>query len=289
MNVLDLRGPDFLMFYLALIGIATVAAVALRFWLRGPGGEAPHFVANLDPYEVAYLSGGPRTVIDAAIASLVQADTLTVASGARLKTNGNLPPNAAPMERAVYDQIVGGDPTIGRLRRRARSLTDGIAGRLRAADLALMSGQAALARLLPFLLMLAVFAIGVTKVQVGISRNKPVTFLVILCLFTLVVAIQFAARAVFRTRAGDRILRTLRLRNAALQISVATASHRVAHTDVALALALFGPMILSSGPLLALRQALRPPSSGGSGCGGGSSCGGGGGCGGGGCGGCGGG
>ena len=45
MNVFDLRGPEFLLFYFFLVVFCFIAALILRWWLRAPGGgwgrEAP--------------------------------------------------------------------------------------------------------------------------------------------------------------------------------------------------------------------------------------------------------
>jgi hypothetical protein len=94
----------------------------------------------------------------------------------------------------------------------------------------------------------------------------------------------------FRSRRGDNALRELRSRNMGLRQTVVAKPSRVAPDDLSLAVALYGASVLQTGPLVALRQALRPPpsnnsSSGSSSCSSGGGCGGG--CGGGGCGGCG--
>ena len=70
-NVLDLRGPEFLELYVALLAAALVVAFVMRWLLRGPGGEVPRFVARLEPLEVACLARGPQGVADAIITDLV--------------------------------------------------------------------------------------------------------------------------------------------------------------------------------------------------------------------------
>jgi hypothetical protein len=97
-------------------------------------------------------------------------------------------------------------------------------------------------------------------------------------------------KAPFRSRRGDKALRVLRKRNMGLRQTVVAKPSRVAPDDLSLAVALYGASVLQTGPLVALRQALRPPpsndsSSGSSSCSSSGGCGGG--CGGGGCGGCG--
>jgi uncharacterized protein (TIGR04222 family) len=148
---------------------------------------------------------------------------------------------------------------------------------------------AALARVLPLVLVLLVPLFGVVKIFVGISRDRPVTILVVLCIFSVIVAFGGFGRSVYRSRRGDRALGQLKEANAALQFQAGRRIENLAGDDLVLALGLFGMAILAGGPMAGLQTALKPPVNS-SGCGGGcgsSGCGGGG-CGGGGCGGCGG-
>jgi len=127
-----------------------------------------------------------------------------------------------------------------------------------------------MARGIPAVLMAMVFVVGAVKVGIGLSRGRPVIFLILLCLPTIGIAISFLAKPVFRTRAGDRMMSQLRQQNAALRTAASTAPQRLANVDLALAIALFGPTILSTGDLLSLRQAIWPVNTswgGGGGCG----------------------
>lgn len=139
----------------------------------------------------------------------------------------------------------------------------------------------------------ACFALGVTKVGVGLARGRPVGVLVALLVLTAFAAVALRWRPPLRTRLGDRVVAVLRRRHANLRGPRAGAGAR-GGADVALAVALFGGAALVANALPELRSALRyhpaysASSSGdgsGSSCGASSSCGGGGG----GCGGCGGG
>jgi hypothetical protein len=137
------------------------------------------------------------------------------------------------------------------------------------------------------------------KVMVGLSRDKPVGFLVLASVATTILSFAVFSRRPHRTRRGDAALRGLQSKNATLRTNVL----QVGPEALVLGVALFGLSFLGDSNLEFLSKALRPRNSGsfgtsgcgGSGCGGGSSCGGsscgGGGCGGGcgGCGGCGGG
>ncbi len=154
------------------------------------------------------------------------------------------------------------------------------------------------ARVYPTLLVVALLGLGMAKIVVGVSRDKPVGFLIMLCFILVLVAMQLFEGKSFRrpwgnrTRFGDRALTVMRDRH---QRPTSVDDH---DPQLPMLIALFGVQILAGSSLTDLRTLLMPtPSSAyadsggggdtgiGSGCSGGSSCGGGGG----GCGGCGGG
>src|SRR5579862_510756 len=131
MNVFDLRGPDFLSFFLVLLGLMFVAALLLRWGLRGPGGDMSHLVPSLDATEAAYLAGGPKMVVDTALAGLVHGGAIKLQrSSGTFSVNGPLIGNPNPVERAVYGLIERGTDKLSSLRACARSLTKNTAERL---------------------------------------------------------------------------------------------------------------------------------------------------------------
>jgi len=146
-------------------------------------------------------------------------------------------------------------------------------------------------RTLPALVILAGAVLGGIRLALGIAAGHAVGYLIALLVVTGVIALFFLAHTPNpRSHRGDRLVRNLRRTNAALRTSAAAAAAGLAGADLALAVGLWGPAILSGSPLDDVRRLLRPPGSsdGGSSDGGssdsGSSCGGsscGGGCGGG--------
>jgi len=116
--------------------------------------------------------------------------------------------------------------------------------------------------------------LGLGKVVVGMSRGKPIGFLAVMIVISIVIGLFFLS-APFSTVAGKAVLAKTREQNA-------RASRAPQEWELMLAVALTGAVVLSGTPYAAVRMR----SDGGSGCG--SGCGGGG-DGGGGCGGCGGG
>ena len=101
-NPFDLRGTEFLKLYIVLFFVALAAAILLRRWARRdmpPSTTAP---PELDAYEVAYLAGGMRRAVNAAIASLINQGHLEVISSSppRFSQPGAAPEEMHPFERA---------------------------------------------------------------------------------------------------------------------------------------------------------------------------------------------
>src|SRR5262249_27370026 len=110
MNPLDLDGRTFLVLYAVLAGSAVIAAILLRRSLRQPGGEPDAEALQRSPYEVAFLAEGEELAVNAALATLVQRQALAVnAADRKVTVVGELPPDAHPLERAVYVAAVGPD------------------------------------------------------------------------------------------------------------------------------------------------------------------------------------
>ena len=143
---------------------------------------------------------------------------------------------------------------------------------------------------LPFLVLIG---IGVTKIIVGLERDKPVFFLFMLTMataFVMLVRVGFVRR---RTPHGEAVWQNLRASRKVMKSMLARSSTDDLTGAMPMAVALLGSSAFATPGYEPLKRSLGPRGDGsssgcGSGCsGGGSSCGSG--CGGGGCGGCGGG
>jgi uncharacterized protein (TIGR04222 family) len=302
MSILDLRGPEFLQSFFTLFLFLIGACAVFRWLMAGPHHDHPSHEPQLDPLEVAYLSGGARAAVGAAVASLVHRGALRVRGSAppRLRVAADLADDVPPLEAAVYGAAVTThEPTIRQVRTAVAEEAERLSRRLEEYDFLLDPVRRTVCHVLPVVAMAALLALGVAKIAIGLSRGRPVLFLVFLCLLVTAAAAGFALRYPRRTWRGTRLLNRLKREHAALHATASVSPSRLGYADLALAFALYGPVVLSMGPLADLQPALKPRREGGSscsggGCGGssGSSCGGGGGgggCGGGGCGGCGGG
>jgi uncharacterized protein (TIGR04222 family) len=282
-NPLDFKGSDFLSFYFLLSSIAMLLALLLRAKLRLPGSPTQKRPVSLDAYETAYLAKGKDRAVDTAIASLVQKGCVTVEPVHQiLKLQEPRKELSSPIEQAVANAIA----SYGHLNR-VRSATTRqmnlIRDRLRQLGLLVSPYQSLKAQTYPAAVFACLLTLGIAKIMVGISREKPVGFLVVMCLVVSVIGLCFWLAPVHRSRYGDQVLQEINGR-----ISSVAVSH--ADPQLPLAFALMGAAILPTETFADLKQMLTPVSSGGDGGGGdgGGGAGGGGACGGG-CGGCGGG
>ncbi|MCP2728526.1 TIGR04222 domain-containing membrane protein [Limnofasciculus baicalensis] len=281
-NPLDFTGPEFISFYLLVASAVIMLAFWLRWYLRKPESKQPDGANSLDAYEIAYLAGENERAVDAAIANLVQKGHLKLLNN-NLELGTPLPSHSHQLEQEIVQSIsINGKPD--RIRQAVKSTTKLIAKRLEEGGFLVTYSQAQIAQRLPALSVGMVLLLGIAKIFVGISRGKPVGFLIFLCVITALFAFGFLIKP-YRSRYGDSTL--AKLENKYQNLKTPSASENY---ELALAFGLFGSIVLADSALADLKNLLVPPtttSSGGGGDSGGSSCGGGGGCGGG-CGGCGG-
>ncbi|MEV0675751.1 TIGR04222 domain-containing membrane protein [Actinosynnema sp. NPDC050436] len=93
-----MSGPEFLELYWIALAVTVAWAIAVRVRLRGTRGSAPAGV--LGPYEIAYLTGGPRRVVETAVAALIASDALRPARNGSVSVVGK-PVVHGPVDRAV--------------------------------------------------------------------------------------------------------------------------------------------------------------------------------------------
>jgi uncharacterized protein (TIGR04222 family) len=295
MNEFDLIGPHFLAYYVPAALGTIFGAITIRAALKVTSGEYQD--VELTAYDAAYLSGGEKRVVHAAAAKLLMSDVLSTVdtSPARITAKTTLPNDADPVERAVYQ--AARNHSISHVRdiyRYVLPISQGIRPKLIGAGLILSDAKTAAIRVICTLMVLTpVVFWGVPKVLFGLSRHKPVGFLILLCLTGLAAAAYFISQTCVRSARGDDAMTFLKEENRALEYSVKYGNGGSSH-ELAMATGLFGTAILLTSPLFApMRPVFAAPVTGGSSCasfGGGGGCGsscGGGGCGGG-CGGCGG-
>lgn len=288
-NPLDMRGPAFLGFFAACIGVALLVAIFMRRMLRG-GHAAPAF--ELNACQVACLAFNERAVVNSTIAGMTEAKLLEVVkhdktlwgwkigSNYRLVARGKVPEDASTLEKSIHR--AAGDPCQTFAELQTHALPEAVGVRDQLEELGLLVALNNLAvRFVPAALMACVLLLGAAKIIVGMQRDKPVEFLFITCVIVFIVSLTFLRRP-HRTAAGDRTLAEYKQRYASL---AKADDQSLKPEQVAMSVALFGVTALAGTHLTDLQLAWKQsfPTNTSGGCGGGA--GGGGGCGGGGCGG----
>ncbi len=293
----DLGGPDFLKFYIPLVLIAIATSLTLRFWTQIDGTQGPR-ESNLTPAEAACLAFGRPAAVNATIAMLLQEGILQAQTPRKLPAFLNrgvatfhaandLPDDTDEVAAAVYAAASERPRTLADLQSAAATETAQVAQNLAERGYLVNQSEAFALRLWPVLILVAVAAIGVVKIMVGLTRDKPVGFLGITVFVVFAMAIVCAQRP-WQTHSGRRLLDRLKMKYPASMQN--QQQSEMSGSAIAMLAALYGATVLSDELFGGLKQAWQSTSTSGaggdSGCSG-SGCGGGGGNGG--CGGCGGG
>ena len=278
MNPFDLRGPEFLLFYFCFSLAVIISIVVFR--RRAESGDAPRIDLS-DPYLIAYLRGGREEAWRVSVISLVDRGML-VMDGRLVRRADNVAYDMVgrPIERAVLEKFRVPGKAVAVLE--SRNLTqvfqfyqDSLERLGLLPDAAVFNAR--LMRFLPGLAALVV--VGVIKIQIGRSLERPVGFLFMM----MIVAIVIAAAISFPrlTARGKELLEDVTNLYSGLRTQVNSFRPGSASAELTMFAAVFGVAALAESPL-GYTQTLFPQttsSDGGGGCGGGG-CGGCGGCGG---------
>jgi uncharacterized protein (TIGR04222 family) len=266
----DLTGGPFLQLYGVLLVLTIIAGFLIPRWLR-PEGRAPR---NIDTDQLAVLAGGASRLAETVTAQMLATRQLTIDDKKFVASHLG---GGTPIERSVLALPQPAD--WGAVARAIGRHAGGIRKRLVEDGLLLDTWTGLQLRLWqtsPYFLLLA---FGWIKLQIGVARERPVGYLTMLLIVTAIFALIRFAALERRTRAGQEALAEQRERSDRLRRAPAGG-------ETALAVALFGTVVLVGSDWGDFHR-MRASDSSSSGDSGSSSGDGGGGCGGGGCGGCG--
>jgi len=278
---LDMRGPEFLVLYLALGGAVLLALYLLRHQAEAETGQK----ANLsDPYLIAYLRGGKNETLRVATFSLIDRGILT-ADGTRIAASNGAFGKAAPgVEQKIVQFFNPSADAIAIFKMNdADPAMRAYENQLVQAGL-LPDDEVKQARLLRLGLgIFVLLSLGLPKLLFALATgHKNVGFLILLMIAFIIAAVLLARPRL--TALGNETLLDLKNLFGGLKDRRQEIRNGVSPGEFAMMAAVFGTAMVPDAKKLF-------PQAGSSGCGSscGSDSGGGSSCGGGGCGGCGGG
>ncbi|HET6175495.1 MAG TPA: TIGR04222 domain-containing membrane protein [Candidatus Sulfotelmatobacter sp.] len=300
MNPFDLRGPEFLFFYVLLSGAVILAVIWLREWMESGPTPPVHLE---DPYFFAYLRGGMNEVFRAAIVVLLDRGWL-IAEGDMVHRRDDVEPN--PEQPSIEQEVLSFFYTPRPAYEALKSSPLGTAASTyeqQTVELDLMPNQLVKGKrqILCGIAACALLGVSLTKIAIALSRGRTnLLFLIILTVVVQWILVQVAVPG--PTAKGRALLRDIQSLFSDLKGRRPFLRPGAGTKEIAWLVGVFGLGSLPSDGFPDVK-ALFPQSStnftlsGGTGgsCGAASSCGGGGGCGGGcggggcggGCGGCG--
>ena len=231
-NPFNLTGGPFLLLYILLFLIAAIASKSIADRVRPQGRRKT--IDDID--SLAILTGGSARYADTITAKMLSEGSLKMIGkdgfgalsieGGRSQVERSVLQLPQPMSWKMISKTL--NDYAGQTERRLRA--DGLLTDTKAMQ------SIRLWAILPFLM---VMAFGLTKLVIGLGRDKPVGFLIFFLIVTAIVAIARFFTIDRRTHAGREAAEEARLRFERLQ--------RASTTDeMALAVALFGTGVMAT-------------------------------------------
>ena len=203
-NPLDLHGPEFLVFYVA-VGILTL--LFGRIWFKHQGSQSAVPRLNLtDPYEIALLRGGENEAIGVAALSLVDRGLLSISEDELQTKNRSAVDHARrPIEKAILSKYLL--PGKAHSMYTDKFLIDACAEyRTALSQHSLIANDAVFEARRPILWLGLFILVGLAgaKVFVALQRSRPnIMFLNILTVAFVFLLFKFYKEE--RTGLGDRV------------------------------------------------------------------------------------
>ena len=231
-----ISGQRFLVLYLIWVAVALVVALVWRLRAGRPDG-AP--LTPPDPQHIAYLNGGPKLALYAALAGLRSTGALEAGPGGVLTAVSGTTPPAGELEWAVHTAASRG------LRQRDLATDPGVAAVLERTRDALERDGLLLAPArrrqlrLAAIPLFAIATLGIARIVAGVANGKPIGYLAALVLVVVVVALVLL-RATRVSRQGRTLLGSLRTDNDHLAPRQSPAWSMYGPAGAALGVGLFG-------------------------------------------------
>ena len=219
LSIFDWKGPDFLTLYAVAFFVALVWSIRRRFQANEKFALDGASVTEVsDPYEMAFLAGGTPRCSQVAVVRLLQCGCVEwvrskILRESRLVAVSQAKAEFNEIERTVYSSIAGngakGMP-LASVPQLVATRVSGIESKLAKLGLRPTSSEEGSRGCFIALPMLLLVAVGLVKVAVGVSRDKPVLFLCIMIGVTLLATACVAAARKKLTPEGEKVLAHLR-------------------------------------------------------------------------------
>ncbi len=206
-----LSGPEFLQLYWIGLALAVLVAIVVRVRVRAGRSSQP--VRSLDVDELAYLAGGPRRVVETAIARLITAGELRTSRRGAVQVTTSVQ-SVNPVDRAVITDsqrytartvglmipVVAEDSVVTAIGRRLEDM--GLVVHPDVAKNALRKGS---------IVLWVLLAIGVARWVNGVAIGADIGWLSLQLVITAALIWLLTRRGkLVRTTKGDRVLDSAR-------------------------------------------------------------------------------
>ncbi len=249
LNPLDWSGPKFLMLFLLLMIVSVSFALAKR---RQVGDARTSSAAGLDPSAMAMLAGGEARVIERVVGELLARNAAQFdARSARLSVT-RAPDSLDPTADAITRELQR-DGHLGTLATRSAGAMAALRRTLEQRGLLRDRDAAASLARASAMAPLLVLALGLVKIAIGIARDRPVAFLVVLCVLLAIATLVLWFKRPEQTAAGRDAVTALRRQHA--RAVRAPRDH-----EWSIALALVGSSVLAGTAYAAFHDYRHPAS-----------------------------
>ncbi|MBI3194956.1 MAG: TIGR04222 domain-containing membrane protein [Ignavibacteriae bacterium] len=188
-NIFDLPGQEFLLFFILISGFGVLLAFLFRYFIPRLVSETEALPNALHPFDLAYLSGGFDAVINSALSVLRRHQLTSIHSTDKtFRVTSPIPTNAHPVLKELFHiiELQSGKTqsgiTIDMIREKNITAIHNIRQRLEELHLMLSKWKAMIHRDIPLYILIILLLIGGIKISIGILRNRPVEFLIALCI-----------------------------------------------------------------------------------------------------------
>jgi uncharacterized protein (TIGR04222 family) len=216
-----ISGPDFISLYLLAVLVSLLFAFAVRILTRS-GTVTTTAPEALTALEVACLTGGPRRVVEAAVAQLVDTGQLRPARNGYVRVTNLIEPTNEVERTILADVRKHGHRSIAMLTYRLGSsqAVKDVSERLVRAGYLIDEKIAARRKMIGTIPIIVVLGVGIIRWLNGLGNDKPIGWLTLLLLGTGLV--------VYGMRRQDLTLRTFQATNACQHMTGASPAESVA-------------------------------------------------------------